>query len=71
MNVPPPAAGLPANAASAPSMMQEPLVRQAPIFEKWWFWTAIAAVAVTAVVIVATSSGPSAPRTDLGNMTAF
>jgi hypothetical protein len=42
-----------------------------PIFEKWWFWTAITAVAVTAVVIVATSSGPSAPHTDLGNMVAF
>ena len=42
-----------------------------PIFEKWWFWTAIAAFAVTAVVIVATSSGPSPPKTDLGNMTAF
>jgi hypothetical protein len=70
MNVPPSATGLPANAA-APSMMEQPPVRQAPIFEKWWFWTAIAAIAVTTVVIVATSSGPSAPRTDLGNMTAF
>lgn len=71
MNVPPSAMGLPANAASASSMMEQPPVRQAPIFEKWWFWTAIAAIAVTTVVIVATSSGPSAPRTDLGNMTAF
>lgn len=42
-----------------------------PIFEKWWFWTAIAAFAVTAVVIVATSSGPNTPKTDLGNMPAF
>lgn len=48
-----------------------PVAADVPIFEKWWFWTAIAAVAVTTVVIVATSSGPSAPQSDLGTMTAF
>jgi hypothetical protein len=42
-----------------------------PIYERWWFWTAIAAFAVTAVVIVATSSGPNTPKTDLGNQPAF
>ncbi len=70
---PPPATAAPPTnlafdiATTAP-VAQEP---DPPIFEKWWFWTAIGAFAVTAVVIVATSSGPTPPRTDLGNMTAF
>src|SRR5450432_4270600 len=55
----------------SPPAMAQPPPSEAPIFERWWFWTAIAAVAVTAVVIVATSSGPSAPHSDLGNMVAF
>ena len=54
--------------APAVPALQEP---DPPIFEKWWFWTAIGAFAVTAVVVIASSSGPTPPRTDLGNMTAF
>lgn len=71
-----PVTGVPGTAAeldiSPPaSGTQQQRASDTPIFEKWWFWTAITAVAVTAVIIVATSSGPSAPRTDLGNMVAF
>jgi hypothetical protein len=56
------------NAAPPPATPQDV---DRPIFERWWFWTAIAAFAVTAVIIVATSSGPNTPKTDLGNMPAF
>jgi hypothetical protein len=42
-----------------------------PFYQRWWFWTAIGAFAVTAVVIIAASSGPNAPKTDFGNMPAF
>jgi hypothetical protein len=71
-----PVAGVPATATaldiSPPAAgTQRRRASDTPIFEKWWFWTAITAVAVTTVIIVATSSGPSAPRTDLGNMVAF
>lgn len=40
-------------------------------YERWWFWTAIGAAAITTVVILAVASSPGAPRTDLGNMPAF
>jgi hypothetical protein len=59
---------LPLEAAAPTPVASE---SEPPIFEKWWFWSAIAAFAVTAVVIVATSSGPVPPKTDLGNMPAF
>jgi hypothetical protein len=42
-----------------------------PFYQKWWFWTAVGAFAVTAVVIVLASSDSGAPRTNLGNMPAF
>ena len=32
-----------------------------PVYEKWWFWTAIGVVVVGAVVIVAASSGSTTP----------
>jgi hypothetical protein len=67
--LPPPAAETTAPVPSyVPTPAREP---NPPIFERWWFWTAIAAFAVTAVVIVATSSGPNTPKTDLGNQPAF
>lgn len=44
---------------------------RAPFYQRWWFWTAVGAFAVTAVVIIAASSGPTTPRTDFGNMPAF
>ena len=70
---PPPAAAPPALAAEANGTAAPlaPTEQDRPIFERWWFWTALGAFAVTAVVIVAASSGPSTPRTDLGNMPAF
>jgi tetratricopeptide (TPR) repeat protein len=45
-----------------------------PIYKKWWFWTAIGAVAVVGVVAVAASGGSSAaspPGSDLGNSKVF
>lgn len=70
---PPPAAAPPALAAdgNGAAVPPAPADQDRPIFERWWFWTALGAFAVTAVVIVAASSGPSTPRTDLGNMPAF
>jgi hypothetical protein len=61
----------PPTLTAAPAPGAPSTAADSPIYERWWFWTAIAAFAVTAVVIVAASSGPSAPRTDLGNMPAF
>ena len=42
-------------------------------YERAWFWTAIGVVAVTAVVILMSTSsqGPATPSTDLGSMRAF
>jgi hypothetical protein len=42
-----------------------------PFYQKWWFWTAVGAFAVTAIVIVLASSDSGPPRTNLGNMPAF
>lgn len=46
----------------------EPAPRR-PIYKRWWFWTGVATVAAagTAAVILS-SSGPSLPDTDLGNL---
>jgi hypothetical protein len=65
--VPPPPAAVVAVDLSMPVVVQP---REPRFYERWWFWTAIAAVGVTAVVIIATS-GPSPPKTDLPNMVAF
>jgi hypothetical protein len=41
---------------------------QAPLFRRWWFWTAVGvAAAATAAVIVISSRGHAPPATDLGN----
>lgn len=42
-----------------------------PFYTKWWFWTAVGAVAVTTLAIVIATSGSSPPHTDFGNMPAF
>jgi len=42
-----------------------------PFYVKWWFWTAVGALAVATVVILAASSDSGPPKTNLGNMPAF
>jgi hypothetical protein len=38
------------------------------LFHRWWFWSAVGAVAVaTAVTILVSSRGQAPPATDLGN----
>lgn len=59
------------SATDAPPVGVAAASERAPFYRRWWFWTAVGAFAVTAVVIIATSSGPSAPKTDFGNMPAF
>lgn len=70
-----PAAPDPSAVSEAEAASVTPLpVAAAPaphFYERWWFWTAIGAAAITTVVILAVASGPGAPRTDLGNMPAF
>ncbi len=45
---------------------------RASITQKWWFWAAVGALAVSAtVLVVAATRGAEAPRTRLGNMEAF
>jgi hypothetical protein len=41
---------------------------QSSVFRRWWFWTAVGAVAAgTVAVIVISSQGHAPPATDLGN----
>jgi tetratricopeptide (TPR) repeat protein len=54
---PPPSAPA-ATVAAAPSPAGG---ADTPVYEKWWFWTAIGVVVVGAVVIVAASSGSTTP----------
>jgi hypothetical protein len=70
--------GVPATpeGAPAPSWAPAPPVEapaHTPVIERWWFWTAVAAVGITAFAIVATTSlsNPAAPSTELGNRVAF
>jgi hypothetical protein len=44
---------------------------RAPMLERWWFWSAVAAVGISAFVIVAASSTARPPQTELGNRVAF
>jgi tetratricopeptide (TPR) repeat protein len=72
---PPPPAPAPALDAPAPTpdaslvaTPQAPPAAPAPVYERWWFWTAVGAVVVAAVVVgvVATSKGPQAYAGNLG-----
>jgi hypothetical protein len=42
-----------------------------PIYEKWWFWTGIGALAVVGVVVAVSVSGQDTPSTYFGNGRAF
>lgn len=43
-----------------------------PITRRWWFWTAVGALVVTTVVVIAVASkDPAPPGSTLGNMDAF
>lgn len=42
-----------------------------PIYEKWWFWTGIGALAVVGVVVAVSVSGQKTPSTYFGNGRAF
>jgi hypothetical protein len=60
----PPAAANPALDVRSPA--QEPA--QPSVFRRWWFWTAVGAVAAgTVAVIWISSRGHAPPATDLGN----
>jgi len=43
------------------------------VLERWWFWTAVVAVGLTAFLAIAATSlsTPGAPSTELGNRVAF
>jgi hypothetical protein len=43
------------------------------LLERWWFWTAVVAVGLTAFLAIAATSlsTPGAPSTELGNRVAF
>src|SRR5688572_5346174 len=44
----------------------------APVYKRWWFWTAIAVLAVAGTVLIMTqTSQPAPPDTLLGDMRAF
>lgn len=59
-----PAAGEP-----PPSLLAAPPPR--PFYKRYWFWSVVGVVALTATVILAASTGPDRPVTTLGNMRAF
>jgi hypothetical protein len=61
----------PSQAMDAPPVAVSTTTDHSPFSQRWWFWTALGAFAVTAVVIIAASSGPDTPKTDFGNMPAF
>jgi hypothetical protein len=62
---PPPTPASPALNLSQPPVAAD---KDEPLVEKWWFWSAIGAVVIGAVVaIVLIDSGSSTPRTTLGN----
>jgi len=43
----------------------------APIYDQWWFWTGIGALAVIGVVVAVAASGDKTPSTYFGNGRAF
>jgi len=73
---PPPGAAVPGAPTTAPALnlaqpASAPPEPSPAFYERWWFWTAVGAVALTTLIIVATSSGSRPPSTDLGNKVAF
>jgi hypothetical protein len=63
----PPAPTQPAPANPALDL-RTPAPEQPSIFARWWFWTAVGAVAAaTVAIIVVSSRGHTPPATDLGN----
>jgi hypothetical protein len=65
------AAPAPAAPADAPLIVPAAAPDNGPFYQKWWFWTAVGAAAVTTLAILIATSGSSAPHTDFGNMPAF
>jgi hypothetical protein len=71
----PGAAGLAADPALPPAGLDVNRQPAAPsaapkstILERWWFWTAVGAVAAATVgVIIVSSRGSAVPSTELGN----
>jgi hypothetical protein len=58
--------------AAPPSMTPEEQHADKPVYKKWWFWTAVGAVAVVGLGVglgVGLSSGPSAPSATTSNGT--
>jgi hypothetical protein len=57
--------------ALAPPLATEPSGTH--VLERWWFWTAVVAVGLTAFLAIAATSlsTPGAPSTELGNRVAF
>jgi tetratricopeptide (TPR) repeat protein len=58
----------PAPEASLVTTTPAPPAAAAPVYERWWFWTAVGAVVVAAVVVgvVASSKGPQPYAGNLG-----
>ena len=48
---------------------QPPPATKKPIYKEWWFWTGVGAVAVLGGVGIYVEAKPSAPGTELGNIT--
>jgi hypothetical protein len=79
LGTPPPAGAVPATmtvpAAQPPideaqgSILATPEPEPA-FYETWWFWTGVAAVAITTAIVL-TTTAPQPPKTDLGNKTAY
>jgi hypothetical protein len=63
----PPPAGTSAPAATVASTAPVP-GGEAPIYEKWWFWTIVGAVVVGGVVAVALASGSTTPWNNVSNV---
>ena len=60
-------------AAALPMASSRPSPAPAPVWKKWWVWTAVggALVAGTVVAVAATSRGSDVPGTPLGNQGIF
>lgn len=69
----PPGAVAPLLPAAAPAVaLSSQESEAAPLYKRWWFWTAIGAVAAgTATAIALGSSGDGIPDTPLGNQPIF